>query len=396
MNNNVKLKKCRKNAGYYAIIYLGDEMMKVATVFSGIGAIEQALKKLGLQHEIVFACDNGEVYIDFNEEKIKSDLSNISSLLQQKLYVDKLYRRTGKINYVQKTYCANYNINSENFYQDVRFLNGERYKNIIDLFVGGSPCQSFSISGNKLGLDDTRGTLFYDFARLVKEIEPKVFIYENVPGILSNDKGRTWDIITKIFDALGYYWFIDKLNSKNYGIPQDRNRVFVVGFRKDSNITTFDFPQPINLEKKVEDFLDKTVPHSYYHGEKGFKWVTNPKNLAKRVSINEDIMRTQAANQQYNWCGDMRFEPIVDNKWALINEKVFVSSFKENVGVCRKLTPRECLRLMGFNDDFKIVVPDQKIYRQAGNSIVVNVLEHLVQSIISTGVFENDKTSNSI
>jgi DNA (cytosine-5)-methyltransferase 1 len=369
---------------------LGDERMKIATVFSGIGAIEHALKKLKLQHEVIFACDNGEIYIDLDEEKIKSDLSKISDIKQKKLYVDKLYRKTGKVNHVQKTYCSNYDIKNENFYQDVRFLNGVVYNNKIDLFVGGSPCQSFSISGNKMGLDDTRGTLFYDFARLVKEIEPKVFIYENVPGILSNDKGRTWSIITKIFDDLGYYWFFDKLNSKHYGIPQDRSRVFVVGFRKDLNITTFDFPQPISLEKKVKDFLDKSVPHIYYHSEKGFKWVTNPKNLAKRVSINEDIMRTQAANQQYNWCGDMRFEPIEDNKWALANDKVFVSRFKENLGVCRKLTPRECLRLMGFNDDFKIVVPDQKIYRQAGNSIVVNVLEHLVQSIISTGALDND------
>ena len=107
--------------------------------------------------------------------------------------------------------------------------------------------------------------------------------------------------------------------------------------------------------------------------------------MQKRVSINEDIIRTQAANQQYNWCGDMRFEPLNDNHQNILNDKIYVSTYNGELGVCRKLTPRECLRLMGFHEEFQITVPDQKMYRQSGNSIVVNVLEQIIEQIIKTG-----------
>lgn len=363
------------------------KMIKVATVFSGIGAIEQALYKRNISHEIVFACDNGERYIEIDEEEIKIKLSEAENLLEEIQIVDQLYLRTGKINYVQKSYLENYKIKDNLFFQDARFLNGYNFQNKIDLFVGGSPCQSFSISGNHKGLEDTRGTLFYDYARLVKEISPKVFIYENVPGILSNDNGETWKIITEVFEKLGYHWHMEILNSKDFGIPQNRKRVFVVGFRKDLQISYFSFPKGFELTTKTKDYLQKKVPTKYYHKEKGFKWVTNPKNLAKRVSINSDIIRTQAANQQYNWCGDMRFENLKEIDFDPDKTDVYISKFKSEKGVCRKLTPRECLRLMGFSDAFKIVVPDQKMYRQAGNSIVVNVLENILDNIISTGVF---------
>lgn len=360
--------------------------MKLATVFSGIGAIESALIKKRIKHEIIFACDNGEIYIDIDEKNVHRHLKNFDNIYEKKRYIDKIYNSSGKINYVQKSYMANYNIDESNFYQDVRFLDGNVYRGKIDLFVGGSPCQSFSISGNHLGLEDTRGTLFYEFARLVKEIQPKIFIYENVPGILSNDKGRTWSIITDIFEELGYDWYMDMLNSKDFGIPQNRKRVFVVGFRKDFKIKNFKFPLPIELKLRAESFLLESVPKKYYHGEKGFKWVTNPKNLSKRVSINSEIIRTQAANQQYNWCGDMRFEPLSEVVSIEKDDNIYISNYNGIKGVCRKLTPRECLNLMGFHKDFKIVVPDQKMYRQAGNSIVVNVLEHIIDSIINTGI----------
>lgn len=360
--------------------------MKVATAFSGIGAIETALKKSKLNHEIIFACDNGEIDVEIDEIKLREKLYKINDLFEEKRIIDQIYQKTGKINFVQKSYLSNYEIKNNLFFQDVRFLNGKHFSGKIDLFVGGSPCQSFSISGNHRGLDDTRGTLFYHYARLVDEIKPKVFIYENVPGILSNDKGKTWIKITQVFEELGYDWYMDVLNSSDYGIPQDRKRVFVVGFRKDRNIKDFRFPKPIKLKKSAEDFLETNIDEKYYLKEKGFKWVTDPKNLKRRVSINSKIIRTQAANQQFNWCGDMRFETMSKSKDK--NKKFYISNFNNKEGVCRKLTPRECLRLMGFDDSFKIVVPDQKIYRQSGNSIVVNVLENILKSIIETGVFK--------
>lgn len=361
-------------------------MIKLATVFSGIGAIEWALKRMNLEHEIVFACDNGERDLDINTNELFAYIENKSNK-ERKIIIDNLYDKTKKNNYVQDSYMANYNLNKENFYQDVRFINGKEYYNEIDLFVGGSPCQSFSIIGKRGGLDDARGTLFYDYARLIKEIKPKVFIYENVPGMLSHDKGNTFNIISDVFDRLGYKWRMKKLNSKDFGIPQNRNRLFFVGFRDDLNITNFSFPIKQTLDTNLFDYLDDEVESKYYHSEKGFKWVTNPKNLKKRVSINSKIARTQAANQQFNWCGDMIFRALDEVPWAINDKKIYIGDFNKVTGVVRKLTPRECLRLMGFDDNFKIVVSDTQMYRQAGNSIVVNVLEAIVEEIIKTGVF---------
>lgn len=365
-------------------------MIKLATVFSGIGSIEWALKRQEIPHEIVFACDSGERYLKEEFEDIKKQVDGLDHH-QTKQIIDNIYDKTGKKNFVQETYQNNYEIDTKDFYQDVRFLDGDFYKNKVDLFVGGSPCQSFSISGHRAGLDDARGTLFYDYARLVKEVQPKVFIYENVPGMLSHDKGNTFKIISEIFDSLGYHWRMDKLNSKDYGIPQNRTRIFIVGFRKDLNITDFSFPKQKILDKTVKDYLDKIVDKKYFHGEKGFKWVTKDESLKKRVSINSDICRTQAANQQFNWCGEMVFKPIELEPWAEDDERVYVDEFRGVRGVVRKLTPKECLRLMGYDDDFKIVVPDQQMYRQCGNSIVVNVLEEIVKEIIKTGVFGGSK-----
>ena len=149
---------------------------------------------------------------------------------------------TSSKNYVEQSYLANYPHCSKNrYFQDVVLLDGRDFHNQVDLFVGGSPCQSFSSVGFQAGLEDTRGTLFYEFARLVKEINPKVFIYENVRNLLNHDKGNTWRVIKQVFDELGYDYKFDVLNAADYGIPQTRRRLFVVGFRKDLNLN-FNFP----------------------------------------------------------------------------------------------------------------------------------------------------------
>lgn len=361
--------------------------INVATVFSGIGAFEQALIKDNIDHTIVFACDNGERTLNVSEEEIKNKIQqekmNDDTI---KKYIDSLYKNLKRFNYVEYSYKANYKVEDSNFFQDIRFLNGNLYKNKIDLFVGGSPCQSFSISGHRRGLEDARGTLFYEYARLVKETQPKVFIYENVPGMLSHDHGKTWSIISNIFDSLDYEWRLFKLKATDFGIPQNRIRIFVVGFKKELNINLNEFsPKKIELKTEMKDYLEKNVDEKYYYREKGFKWITKPKSLEKRVSINSKITRTQAANQQFNWCGDMVFEPNPQRKFS---NDIYYGKFDGQYGVARKLTPRECLRLMGYSDKFKIVVPDKEMYRQSGNSIVVNVLQAIVKSIIETGVFD--------
>lgn len=367
--------------------------IRLATVFSGIGAIEQAFHRLNLNHSIIFAND-----ID---------------------------------THVKKSYLANYQLDEKNWHSDITTFDATPYKEKVDILVGGSPCQAFSMVGKRLGLEDTRGTLFYDFARIVSETQPKIFIYENVKGLLNHDNGNTWQVVQDVFDSLGYHLYSQILNSKNYGIPQHRERIFVIGFKKEPK-NGFQFPQPIALEHTMQDFLEDFIDSKYFLREKGIKFVTSSKNRQKRYTqINGDIMLCQKANQQFNWHGDFIFEPSnsvefdefvfdvndVEEKYYLSDKvkeyvlaggtKTFKTSTKtdleiarpllqsmhkmhragvdnyvtHNKGRIRKLTPRECLRLMGFRDDFQIVVSDTQMYRQAGNSIVVDVLIAILKQL---------------
>lgn len=355
--------------------------INIGTVFSGIGAPEQALIKMGFQPNILFACDNGEIEIPQSVEEINTKIRNVG-LDKTNEFVKGLYRATKKTNYVKQSYFANYDIQEKDWYEDIRFLDGSIYKNKIDLLVGGSPCQSFSIIGKRAGLEDVRGTLFYDYARLIKQIEPKAFVYENVPGMLVHDHGNTWKVIHSVFESLGYMISYSVLNAKDYGIPQDRKRLFVVGFkRKDIK---FSFPEKIPLQTEMKDYLEKDIEARHYLGKKGFEFVTNPK-YRNRARVNSKIIQTEKANQQFNWNGDFVFEPLSsikkrENKDAILN-RAYISNWNGQQGAIRQLTHRECLRLMGFSDAFKIVVPNVPAYRQAGNSIVVNVLEALFNRI---------------
>jgi DNA (cytosine-5)-methyltransferase 1 len=283
------------------------------------------------------------------------------------------------MNYVKQSYIANYGIPKEGFFSDVRFFDGQKFKGKIDLLAGGSPCQSFSVNGKHLGLEDARGTLFYDFARIIKQIQPKVFIFENVPGLLSHDKGNTWNIISSIFSDLGYKWKYTILNARNFNVPQNRRRLFVVGFKNNVDYEKFVFPKGNELNTSAFEFLESKTDDKYLLPKKGFEYTTNEKNK-KRVSINSSITRCQAANQQFNWCGDFYFVP-KDKVVITTNIKAYPGKFNNQVGYIRKLTPREVLRLMGYDDSFKIVVKDNEIYHQSGNSIVVNVLEGIIRNI---------------
>ena len=374
--------------------------IRLATMFSGIGAIEFALKRLRLKTDIIFASDNDK--------------------------------------FVKQSYFANYKIDDKNWYDDVHDINGEKYQGKIDLLVGGSPCQSFSMVGKRRGLEDTRGTLFYEFARVVKESQPKVFIYENVKGLINHDKGKTFEIIKATFDELGYRYYYKVLNAKDYGMPQHRERIFVVGF-KDKSVE-FNFPETVELEHTMQDFLEDYIDSKYYLKEKGVKFVTSSKNRKKRYTqINGEIAICQKANQQFNWHGDFIYENQQEQEFSefifdvneveekyYLSEKIknyvlaggtknFKTSIKtdlevarpllqsmhkmhragvdnyvtHNKGRIRKLTPRECLRLMGFGDGFKQVVSDTQMYRQAGNSIVVDVLIALLKEMDITQFAEN-------
>ena len=348
----------------------------------------------------------------------------------RKKYVDSLYEGMEKRNKVKASYMANYNIKDEQFHWNVAFLNGKQYAGQVDLFVGGSPCQSFSLVGKQRGLDDTRGTLFYEYARLIDEIKPKIFIYENVKAVTTHDGGKTWEKMQQVLSELGYKFTWSILNSKNYGIPQNRERLFVVGFREDLELAKkFSFPNPIPLRKKMKDFLMDNAPGGYFLPKKGVEFVTKEKNLSKRFTqIDGEVQLCQKKNQQFNWHGDFVFQSEEDAKEKeipelekyFLSEKVVkyvmatgtknfyskpktdldiarpllttmhkmhragVDNYVTTDGRLRKLTPRECLRLMGFSDNFKIVVSDTSMYQQAGNSIVVDVLIHIMNKVIES------------
>lgn len=352
-------------------------MLKLATVFSGIGAIEQALKQMQIPYEIVFACDNGERYLDIDVEEIKKNVKGLNDEDTQKK-ISELYDGTGKKNNVKKSYFANYNITEDRWYEDIRFLNGKKYKGKIDLLVGGSPCQSFSTFGKRKGLEDTRGTLFYDYARIIKETQPKVFIFENVTGLLNHDKGKTWEIIKEVFESLNYSIKFQIMDAQYYGLPQMRKRVFVVGINKSLGAGEFKFPEKVELKNKASDFLEKEVDDKYYLPIKGFTYVTTPERNEGRARVNRDVIGCQTANQQFNWIGDFRIEKPKANHYS--DSRIHVGKFMGEDAVARKMTPNECLKLMGFKD-FNVVVDDKIAYRQSGNSIAVPVLKELIGSI---------------
>ncbi len=353
-------------------------MIRLATVFSGIGAVEQALKQMNIDYKIVFACDNGERYLDIDKEEIEKEIEGLSEEDKKKRIV-KLYDKTGKVNNVKKSYFANYDISEDRWYEDIRFLDGKKYKGKIDLLVGGSPCQSFSTFGKRKGLEDTRGTLFYDYARIIKETQPKVFIFENVTGLLNHDKGKTWDVIKSVFEELNYKIQYKIMDAQYYGIPQMRKRVFVVGINKRIESEDFQFPEHIELTKKASDYLEEDVDDKYYLPQKGFRYVTTPERNEGRARVNRDIIGCQTANQQFNWIGDFRVEKPKPSHYS--SEKIFVGQYNGEEAVARKMTPKECLNLMGF-ENFKIVVDDKVAYRQSGNSIAVPVLKELINSIM--------------
>lgn len=373
-------------------------MLKLATVFSGIGAIEFALKRMNIDYEVEFACDNGERDVSIDYQKEMQVIKSLQSPKDKMNYVNDLYSRLTKCkNYMEEEYKANYKIKDDLFFQDVCLLDGRDFENKIDLFVGGSPCQSFSSVGFQGGLEDTRGTLFYEFARLVKEIQPKVFIYENVRNLLRHDKGKTWTTIKNVFDELGYDYKFEVLNAADYGIPQTRRRLFVVGFRKDLGIV-FNFPPKTKkLQRKMKDFTINYCDEGYMsynkkgeivlrkkQGEPDEKYTLSPKlynyvmktgtkTWSQKVEINLDVARTLLKTM------GNRHRSGVDN---------YVSfDGTENQGSVRMLTEREALRLMGFTDDFKIVVSRAQVYKQAGNSIVVDVLIEILKLIFETDVF---------
>lgn len=244
-----------------------------------------------------------------------------------------------------------------------------------DILCAGFPCQAFSISGKQRGFEDSRGTLFFDVARIVKVKKPKVVFMENVKNFAAHDNGNTLRVVKQTMEELGYTFFQKVLNAVDYGIPQKRERIYMVCFRKDLNINEFTFPKGFSLQKHVEDFLinDNSVELSnlivdredtYMNGSTDDKYSNKPIRLGtvnkggqgERIYSAKGIAITLSAN------GGGVF---AKTGGYLIDGKM------------RRLHPRECARIMGYPDSYKMCKNMNQAYKQFGNSVVVDVLQYI-------------------
>jgi len=374
-------------------------VIKLGTLFSGIGAIEQAFKRLNIDHEIVFACDNGNINIDIDANKELAKIKKLKSPKEKNEYARKLYSdNSRRTNFVEISYLHNYKINKKDFFYDIKLFDGTDFKGKIDLLVGGSPCQSFSIIGAQGGFKDTRGTLFYEFARSVKEIQPKVFIYENVFGMYKHDKGKTWATVQNVFNELGYYYKYQVLDARDYGIPQGRRRVYVVGFKDKKKCEKFEFPKPLPLKLTMQDLLVDNAKEGSVKSINGKLYIDKKQGgemPEEKYFLSEKLIKYVKSPGTKNFMHeDAKMDlPIARALLATMGNthRASVNNYVTTNGKIRALTTRETLRLMGFPDDYEIVVSKAQAYKQSGNSIVVDVLINLLNEILKVMEVENGK-----
>ena len=361
--------------------------IQLATAFSGIGAIEQAFIRLSIPHDIVFACDNGDVIINVDTDAELSKIKKMHSFEEKNNYVKNLYKiLSKKTNFVEPSYKANYKIDDDRYFYDVKLLDGSDFLNKVDLFVGGSPCQSFSIAGARGGFEDTRGTLFYEYVRLVKEIQPRVFIYENVYGVLNHDHGKTWETMKNVFEELGYHFKWQILDARNYGIPQGRRRLFVVGFKDAKEAEYFVFPKETKLKFTMQDFLLDNCAEGHFNYDKKGNIVLTPGGQAVTKYLSQKLVDYVLCPGTKNFYHEDAQIDLPIARAILSTQgnthRASVNNYVTTNGHIRALEPRESLRLMGFPDSFKIAVSRAQSYKQSGNSIVVDVLMGITKEIM--------------
>jgi len=316
--------------------------IKVGSDFSGVGAFNQALMRLGVNYEEEFACD-----------------------------MDK---------YARDTFIHNY---GEPKYYPTNVYDREIPSESLDIYMTSPPCQAFSLAGKRLGKDDKRGILFFNSHEFIQVNKPRFFIFENVKGLLSDDNGRTFQewvnmlggksvngvpVLFPYDDSVPYHLYWQVLNAKNHGVPQNRERVFLVGIRDDVD-NRFQFPREEHLPKRLKDVLESNVDKKY-----------DVENISNIKRLSETLAKHELPN-------DIR---MIDSYNKSIHEDSICISTRINASSCthlwdttniRRLTPRECFRIMDFPDTFTWKVSDSQAYKQAGNSIVVNVLYKILKQL---------------
>lgn len=289
--------------------------------------------------------------------------------------------------YAQKTYRANF---ADNFdiAGDITKIEASHIP-AFDICLAGFPCQAFSLAGKHMGFEDDykgicRGTLFQDVVRICEYHKPKVIFCENVKGLTIHDKGRTFKVITKAFEQIGYTVFHKILNSKDFGVPQNRERIYIVCFRNDICVSQFNFPKGNGLKACIRDIMEQApISPKYYLSD------TYVETLRRHKA------RHEAAGHGFGYeirpldsiagaivCGGMGRERnlLIDHReHSMIPETRIKGSInKEDI---RKMTPREWARLQGFPDDYKLILADTHLYKQFGNSVTVNVISAIAKEI---------------
>jgi len=257
-----------------------------------------------------------------------------------------------------------------------------------DVLCAGFPCQAFSISGKQGGFNDTRGTLFFDIARIAKYHKPKILLLENVKNLVRHDSGKTLSTIVRVLFEIGYKVFFEILDASDFGIPQSRRRVFFVCFDKKTGIDNFEFPRSEHRNVILKQFLQ-------------------PDSETSEFIINrKDIKMKKDAFPKKDIFGDFPQKPIrigTINKggqgeriYSIYGHAITLSAYGGGVASktgaylvnekIRKLSPRECLRLLGFPESFNLPVPLTQAYKQCGNSVVVPIVKKIFEKILETGV----------
>lgn len=261
-----------------------------------------------------------------------------------------------------KTYYANF---KETPYGDITQITSKQIPD-FDILLGGFPCQPFSIIGDKEGFNhETQGTLFFEIERIIKDKQPEAFMLENVRNLTAHDNGKTFKVIINHLENLDYTVYAKVLNALDYGVPQKRERIIIVGFK---NPVRFTFPDPINEKKKLSDILeDESTLDTKY-------WVKNSIKEARNYKMKKEISRPFISHE--NVGGNVTphhfscaLRAGASSNYILINNE-------------RRPTERELLRLQGFPDDFKIVVSYSAIKKQTGNSVAIPVIKAVAKSMV--------------
>ncbi|RIV16360.1 DNA (cytosine-5-)-methyltransferase [Mycoplasmopsis gallopavonis] len=286
------------------------------------------------------------------------------------------FHLTGKSNFVFsseidkfaiKTYRANF---GEVPFGDISKIHEKEIPN-HDILVAGFPCQAFSQAGKKLGFEDTRGTLFFEIARILKFKQPKAFLLENVKNLRNHDKGKTFKVIEKTLKELNYEVYSTVLKARDFGVPQNRERIYIVGFHKElvKEYHSFLFPKPLNKKVTLGHILEKNVNPKYTISDK--LWMGHQQRKSKHKNKGNGFGYT-LFNQNSPYTNTISARYYKDGSEILIEQE------KLNP---RKITPREAARLQGFPEEYIIPVSDTQSYKQFGNSVAVPVIHEIAKQI---------------